>query len=283
MAEKNKIDSRSIVEKLAAEERKMVGAKFLAPLVGNGRVRVRVSGIPYEMQVANPFVGWALLRMNKPGTAEFIEAAPPELVSKYLKLFVQVRVVLLKRFGDVWWCLQSSTADTRVQLQGPVPIHLVGAGASFDTVYARFDGNVFWFESIDRRRDPRIARTLQKSLQDKVAPEKLVCSGAVPQEKLAYKMLWLDENSESSLPLSDAERISRALSHAGARLEGFQYQPDRQSATVRFQLDGSARSVVVRMDDLSVESAGICLSGMDADFDLSSLVGVLRESETDYY
>jgi hypothetical protein len=98
-------------------------------------------------------------------------------------------------------------------------------------------------------------------------------------------MIWLAENENKPSEPTDLARITRALQHAGADLERFWYQGGDQ-ATVRFTLDGQARSVQVRTGDLGIVSAGICLNGDDENFDLTSLVGVLREAanhEIDQY
>ena len=285
MTEKRKLDPMAIVDKLAAEERRLFEGTFFAPVIDGSRVRVRVKGIVYEMTLEDHFEGWAILRMTAPGKARVVEAAPPALVDKYLQLFPRVRLILLQMFSKHWWAIAASHGDNHFRLNAPVPINLAGTATRFDTIYCRFDGAMFWFDTIDGRRDPMIARTLNKALLDKIKPGDLRCPGAVPQEKLAYRMLWLAENEDAPSEDTDLARITKALRHAGADLEGFWYQEENQ-ATVRFTLDGYARSVQVRTNDLGVVSAGICLNGDDANFDLTSLVGVLREAannEIDQY
>ncbi len=274
---KKKVDPLELVAKLAAEERRLYDECFIAPVVGGGLVRVRVSGIVYELSVPDTYTGWAILKIKNQREARVIEPATPAVVLKYLKLFPRIRMVALQPFQNRWWAIAASGSDTRIKLSGPVPVQLVGSCSRFDIVNCRFDGSVFWFESIDRRRDPRIAKTLNKALSEGVEPAKLQCPGATPQERLAYRMLWLDEHEETPAGDSDLARINRALAHAGANLEGFSYQ-DGDRATVRFTVDGVSRSVLVQKSDLSVVSAGICLSGMDHQFDLTSLVGVWREA-----
>ena len=75
------------------------------------------------------------------------------------------------------------------------------------------------------------------------------------------------------------ERIRAALLHAGAALRDYQDRGDVFRVT--YEVDGRRHVSVVDRNDLSVQAAGICLSGEDRRFDLQSLVGVLREaSET---
>lgn len=278
MSKKDKIDPLALVAKLAEEEQKLFDGTLLAPVVDGARVRIRVQGIIYELAVEEKFEGWALLRMTQPGKAQVIEAAPPALIARYLQLFARVRLVLVQQFDARWFALSASDSDSRFRIMGPVPLHLVQGAKSFDTVYARFDGSAFWFETVDRRRDPAVSRTLNDALKDKIKPEELRCRGVVPQERLAYRMLWLAKYGDDAIiPADDVTRVGTALKHAGAELLNFRYQGNDR-ATVLFTVDGTTRNVSIRPSDLTVLSAGICLSGRDGDFDLTSLVSVFREA-----
>jgi hypothetical protein len=67
------------------------------------------------------------------------------------------------------------------------------------------------------------------------------------------------------------------LAHAGADLRDFADRGDVYRVT--YTVDGRRHTSVVNKNDLTVQSAGVCLSGGDRAFDLHSLVGVLREGE----
>ena len=74
------------------------------------------------------------------------------------------------------------------------------------------------------------------------------------------------------------ERLQEALRHAGAQLVEFLERRDGYRVT--YTIGGRQHVSAVRKDDLTVQVAGICLNGQDRQFDLASLVGVIREGET---
>lgn len=283
MTERKRPDPLAMIAKIAEEEKRLSETTFLAPIVAGGRVRVRVAGIVYEMKVSTEASGWCILRMTSPGNAELIEPAPLPMVTRYLQLFPRVKLVLVGQFDKDWWAVAHSTADTRIKLSGPVPVRLVSGGTNFDTINTRFDGNAFWFDSVDRRRDPAVARSMRQALEKDEKPDDIHVPGMVPQERLAYRMLWLHNHRDDPTEVDDRTRIGEALRHAGATLDSIRFTgPNQQTAAVRFTVDGREHIVSIRMDDLTIESAGICLSGMDQDFDLASIVGVFRESDYHY-
>jgi hypothetical protein len=69
-----------------------------------------------------------------------------------------------------------------------------------------------------------------------------------------------------------------ALAHAGAELKDYVERQDVY--TVTYEVDGQRHVSAISKKDLSVQVAGICLSGEDENFDLQSLVGVIREAQS---
>lgn len=282
---RKRLDPGELVAKIAAEERKLSAEVFIAPVVPGGRVRVRVLGLVYEMEVTDKSLsGWALFKMAGSGRAEPVGTPSAQQIGEYLKLFARVRLVLLEAHDGIWWAVTAQRPDPRFAIEKPVPVQLVARAASFDTVYARFDGTAFWFDGPDRRRDPGVARALRQRLDNDVKPVDLHARAMVPAEREAYTLVWLARHPEamatpgSIRPESEGDRIQRALSHAGASLDAY-WQVREGSIAVRFVLDGVTRTCEVRPGDYTVMSAGICLSGDDMKFDLTSLVGVLREAD----
>ncbi|CAN5336601.1 hypothetical protein BH10CYA1_BH10CYA1_15890 [soil metagenome] len=280
------LDPLAMINRLAAEEERVLSRSFVAPVVRGRRVSVQVEGIAYTMSVADRnFEGWAILKSSSAKKATVCGAPTLEQIKNYLHLLPRFRLVLLEEFDSQLWSLQAHTADSRAQISGPIPIQLAQRPSRFETVCARFDGTTFWYESADRRRDPGVARALREALQADVAPEELHVLSAVPQEKLAYRMLWIRKHPElggrvPAAQQTDLQRIESALNHAGAQLDGF-WSEGADRVSVRYVVDGHSHVSSIRPSDLAVVSAGICLSGMDQNFDLTSLVGVMRESGYD--
>lgn len=293
---RKKSAAADLIARLAQKEKDASDSTILAPVARGGIVHVRVEGIAYQLKVEEDFRGWALLMIDSPGKAVVVGQPSVSQIDAYLKLLPRVRLILLEEFEKKWWAIAASNDKSRFSIKSAVPLQLVTRAGSFDTVYARFDGFSFWFESTDRRRDASIANKLRKNLDEDVKPEELHLLGMVPQEKSAYEILWRLKHPElypvgssqgsvamsAPAPRSRAELLSSALAHAGAQLDSYWSQDD-SNITVRFNLDGQTHTVLVRQDDLSVVSAGICLSGEDSKFDLASLVGVFREHNDDYW
>jgi hypothetical protein len=73
----------------------------------------------------------------------------------------------------------------------------------------------------------------------------------------------------------DRALLGEALRRGGGTLESYSDRGEEWLVDWRTP-DGELHGSLVDKRDLSVVSAGICLSGRDNDFDLTSLVGVVR-------
>jgi hypothetical protein len=265
-----------ILNRLEAAERDFLQRDVLAPVLPGRDVIVRIAGIICTLQVTDKrFTGWGVLRPETLKTATLLRSATLAETSAYLKLFPALRLIVVARDGRQWYALPANQGAKGIQLSGVAPVLLAEAGIQpFETVIARFDGHFFWYERRDTRRNPALAAYLRESLDAGMPAETLRKSGLSAEERAAYA--WARTLVAEAERAGIAGRLARALSHAGGRLIAFVERDD--SYTVAY-LVGDERAVsTVRKSDLSVLTAGICLSGQDASFDLTSMVSVMREA-----
>jgi hypothetical protein len=260
------------------DEAALRGQAFLAPLLGDGRVRVRVRGLIYELGVARAQPGWRLCQALDAARAAVVDAAQPWQRGTYLALWPALRLVLVERLrGDDWVALAFNPSDAfqRFAICGPLVIRLVEGGQPFERVIGRVEGATVWYDEPDRRGDPATAERLREALATGQATPPL--AGLGPGEQTGYALLT--ERRVVASAARDAARTERCLRDAlmigGARLIG--YETSAGVLRVSWERDGQ-RSITLVNANLDVVSAGICLSGADQHFDLASIIGVVRDA-----
>jgi hypothetical protein len=268
------------LDRLAAVEHAFVGADFLAPVLRGLGVGVRIEGVHCRLRVHPPtFEGWGLFRAVAHDRAALTRPMTLAERRRYLALFPPVRLILCRHEQGGWLALPASRADTRFSIDGLIPVRFVEEADLFDTVVARFDGGQFWFDAPDDRADPAVPSLLRGSLAESLDPDKLHRPGLTPEQRAAYAVQLrarLEATAHDERHRAES-RLRLALEHAGAELRDYAEQGDVYR--VSYRVDDRRHTSIVRKSDLTVVTAGICLSGQDQTFDLASLVSVLREGE----
>jgi hypothetical protein len=280
------------LQRLARQEEEFLRGQFLAPVLRGQAVRVRIAGVCCELR-AEPrnFAGWGVFAPLSYSAARLQRPATMGERRQYLDLFPAASLVLCARDagGDdsavaTWLALPAGSGDDRFNLTGMAPVRLVEEAELFDTVRARFDGANFWFEQLDGRADPGAAAYLRQCIGEGADPRRVDRPGLTRGQREAYAAVHAERlrraeavrrAAAEDARASGERRLCDALWHAGARLNDFADRGDVYS--VMYTVDGRRHTSVVGKADLTVQTAGICLSGEDRKFDLPSLIGVLRE------
>ena len=267
-------------QKLAAAEDQFLKSEFLAPVVSGVEVRVRIAGVLCGIRVTPPdFEGWGVFRPRSHSAADLVRDAGLAERRGYLELFPLVRLVLCLRERGLWLARPAHEGDRRFRIEGLVSVRLAEDAQQFETVQARFDGANFWFDAADPARDPATAAFLRKALNDTIGPNQLDRAGLTPEERAAYALNYClkEEVRQRQHAEATEQKLREALRHAGAEL--VEYLERRDGYRVTWTAGGRQHVSAVGKGDLAVQVAGICLSGQDRQFDLTSLVGVIREAE----
>ena len=271
------VDIQNLLNQVASAEAHLRDTPFLAPCVLGGRIRTRVAGMVYTFR-PNPrqFEGWGIFQPEDEQTAALVDEADGLQVSEYLHPFSMVRLRLAYRLQHQTWLAYPVNEADMAQRFGrvnPMPVHLVSGGIAFEQIVARWSGGGYWFENIDRRSDPLWAETLQSALKQLTPIEALAFKGLTPEMRSLYALV---AQKTEGFPQPDPEelRLQRALKLGGGDLQQFQDHGDYWQVAWT-TADGVPHHSAIAKQDLTVISAGICLSGRDRDFDLQSLVGVI--------
>ncbi|MEW6213558.1 MAG: hypothetical protein AB1631_35005 [Acidobacteriota bacterium] len=275
-------DIKHLLDSISKQEDQFRSTQFVAPCVRGGQVKAKVAGLVYTFTPdPQDFEGWGVFLPLDEKIAGVVEEAPIHLITEYLKLLKPVRLRLVHSLHHRTWLaypVNESDARQRWGQPRPVMVHLVESAADFEQIIARWDGSAFWFEDVDRRADPEIAELLRKALREVTLPDALQFKGITPEMRTVYNLAT--QQAPEFQPLvqrrRDEERISDALRMAGGSLQQFHERGDYWIVEWTTS-DGELHTSAIARRDLTVISAGICLSGRDCDFDLQSLVGVVEK------
>lgn len=273
--------NKKLFAKLAAKEKSFRDQLFLSPVVKGQSVQVRIAEIVMRLSVSEPdgFEGWGVFQPVNFNQARWVRDPNKMERSKYLDLFPSVRLVLSHRKKNRWFGIPITESESRFGADQVVPLQLASGCQPFETVIARFDGQACWFDKRDPRRPARIAKELRRRLAELIDPNNIAVSGANQAEKTAYERNWFwnIDNIKLDQINSDELRIKKSLERGGAKFHSF--RETGNSFTVTYEVNGQQHHSTVDSKTLSVQSAGICLDGYDANFDLQSLVGVIVEGQ----
>lgn len=287
-------DIRDLLGRLAAEEERLLAREFLAPCVGGGRVRTNVGGLLYTFDVRpSDYEGWGVFRPAGESVAQFAREATFVQIAEYLKLFPIVRLRLAYQLrGATWLAYPAGEADFRQRFATsaeevrPVLAHLVADGRQFEQIVARALGGNFWCEEADRRADPLDAEKLRQAWGANETPEALAWKNLTPEMRTCYSLVFRRAEQErererrrkearrEARATRDEQRLRDALRFGGGALREYRDRGDFWLVEWT-TCDGERHTSAIAKADLTVLSAGICLSGEDRKFDLQSLVGVV--------
>jgi hypothetical protein len=248
-------------------------------MLRGGVIQVKIAGVVCRLKVRpDDFEGWGVFRPTSPTAAELVRPARLAERREYLALLPLVRLIVCMRDGGRWLGLPAHQADSRFRIDGPVPVQLIEEVQVFEVIQARFDGALFWYDGPEERHDPGAASYLREALARMIEPDQLSRPGLTAEERVAYAINYVPRLEAELQARRDRveDRLRAALAHAGAEFKD--HQERGEVYRVSYEVDGRRHTSVVARNDLSVQMAGVCLSGQDRAFDLESLVGVLREA-----
>lgn len=271
-----------LITNLGEKENSLTSREFISPFFNSDTVYTYVNKILYSFKFrGKKDPGWYKFRPVDLKKARITGEAEYEDIHSYLNSLPVIRIVLImkqekNKFIYLGLPLKNNKFgfDFNKAVQVLLPDDLV---MDFDMIIGRFDGANIWFDCLEPINDSSKADYLRGCLENLTEANKLRYAGLTIEEKAAYAIrLQLDRKY-----IEDRKKsaIQREVEFGGGKFIGYQERKDFISVT--FEVDGESYTTQIsNKPDHQVISAGVCLSGGDRNFDLTSLVTVLREGQS---
>jgi hypothetical protein len=278
------MDIRKLLNEVAAEESKLSSNQFIAPCIGGG-IRTKVAGIIYTFTPEpQDFEGWGIFQPISTQKAALIEEASLPQIAQYLEKLKPLRLRLAHKLKRLTWLaypVNEGDMQQRFRYCKPVAVHLVTDGVRFEAIIGRTDGTGWWFDECDRRVAPFITEELEKQFVNLTQPQELHFKGITPEMRTIYDLATQQAKDVINRQQNqDEKRLRAALKMGGGKLQQFR-DHQNQWLVEWTTTDGERHTSAISKSDLTVISAGICLSGEDRKFDLQSLVGIVEDRYDD--
>ena len=281
----NKAEQHEMFQKMMEAEQDLFKTEFVAPLISRWIPLVTsIQGIVYRFEARHSDKGYFLWRPVGVGHAKPIQRLSNIEQMDYLKMFKSLNMIAIRKgtlCGPVWeeWiCVPWNLTEARARF---------GIGEAVVVRLIPTSHRVQQMDVITVAVTPTLLYHCQNSYITSAAliQLKILLSkgevfeaiiGATPEMKLAVEVL-ITQEAELQKKMEE-NRIKRALDRADAELVSYAEQTGT-TYVVRWKAQGIDYRTVVQKKDLEVISAGICLSGRDRIFDLTSIVSVMKERQ----
>lgn len=269
-----------LIKKFGEAEKNITSGKeeFVSPVCNNTVIATSIKGVIYTFKISKSVTpGWYSFKAYNQARAKANREAYPDEIASYLKKCINIRMITTHKVDGVYYALPQKDNKLNLKLDNPIPVYLTDDTVmDFDMIVAGYDGGNLWFVSPDYKNDPTKSNYMRESYEAMLSPDKIKFSGMSFEEKRAYAFRFaVDAEIKKKLR---KKGIEGSVEHAGGEL--ISYRELNDSFSVTYKVDGQQYTSHVTKDDShNVISAGICLNGGDSDFDLASLVNVIRQGQ----
>jgi len=308
---------QKLIDSMADSEDALYGSTFVCPIFDSDRIATRVSGLYHFFTIPKVSPGWYRVKALNSKKAEIVGECEPHEKESYSRLFPKVRMIPVLKEGLLFKAIPIGNNSTILGLNTVHTIYFADDFVrEFDLIVCRTDGSHVWYEEPDFGLDPEIPEYLRKSLEERVHQEALTYRGLNKDCKRSYALrVAMDESIQAEIAERarkarelelERRREEAARAQEGTRRELVRKEQDRLKSIegtlegdvahaggeylaheeksdhyrIRYIVEGVEYiSYIAKTPGHQVLSAGICLDGEDQQFDLKSLITVIREGQ----